>query len=725
MSALKEIKVKGNKPPGLKISRDKNGVIHIDAKDINDVMWGSGYAHGKDRYTQLLLMRIIGQGRLCELLEDSEENLAIDSFFRRANWYANLAQEVTKLSADALTQCQHYCDGINAGFARKKYSVLRILGYSHTAWTIEDSILISRMAGYLTLAQSQTEIELFFIECIQAGINIDLLAELFPIEPTAVDLELLQKISLENTIIPKTLLWSNAIPRMMASNNWVINGSKTKSGQPLLANDPHLEVNRLPNVWCEQSLRCGEKYLKGMGMPGLPGIVIGRNNSLSWGVTYSFMDTVDSWVEKCHQGQYELNGLLRKFNCRKEVIKRKSSADIELKFYDNDHGVLAGDPHIDGYYLATRWSGAQSGAASLEAGLKMFDITSASEAMSVLGGVESSWNWVLADTNDNIAYQMSGLMPKRPNDWNGFLPMPGWTNDYDWQGMISPTELPRSFNPKTGFIVTANQDLNAMGNVSPINMPMGNYRANRITNVIEQDNQHTAQMSKSLQLDVHSLQAEEFLAILLPLLEQHQSTGYHYETLKRWNCDYELNALGAPVFESFYQALREQVFGSAFNGFGHDVTEHLTQETGIFIDFYQQFDRVMLNPNSTWYNDITQSNAFLNAFKSMAPVQPNTQWQEVNTISFSNILTGEKIPSFTGVCSAPIALRGGRATPNQGQIYRNDGRQTSFSATIRMVCDMNESDILTSLAGGPSDNPASKWYRNELNAWRKGEYKRV
>lgn len=719
------IPLDSNIPHQLTISRNEQGVIRVDAQDIPAMLWGSGYAHGVDRYTQLLLMRILGQGRLCELLEDSDENLAIDSFFRRANWHNNLEAEAAKLDEYTKEMCQHYCDGINAALAKKGVAMLKLLGYQPAPWTIEDAILISRMTGYLTLAQSQAEIEHFFIECVQAELDINLLSELFPLDEQELDLELLSKVKLQDKIVPNEVLWNSALPRMMASNNWVIGAKHSASGKAILANDPHLEVNRLPNVWCEQSLNCPQVQVKGMGMPGLPSIVIGRSQHLSWGVTYSFMDSVDSWVEECRDGLHRRNDEWYKFNERTETIKRKKHAPVSLTFYDSEHGVLAGNPYEEGYYLATRWSGAQSGALSLQAGIEMLSVTSTEKALSTLGQVESAWNWVVVDSQDNIGYQMSGLMPKRQEQWNGFVPAKGWLPENDWDGFVPSDELPRSLNPEAGYLITANNDLNHFGKRSPINMPMGSYRAQRIQAMIEGKDRHDVSSCQQMQLDVYSQQARLFLDILLPLLVGSAEDSAAYKALADWDCRYDKESIGAPVFEMFYSALRHQVFAANKLGFGEHVAKHLTAETGLFIDFYQQFDDIMLNPDSAWYADVSQRESFTKAFRSIEPDTKLTRWQESNSVSFTNILLGDKLPSFTGVSTQPIPLQGGRATPSQGQIYRSANRVTSFAPTIRVVCDMNESVIHTSLAGGASDNPLSPWYLNELNNWLNGRYKQV
>lgn len=725
----RRIKVRGPQPSGLSINRDEAGVPNVKASSFKDALWGSGYAHAIDRGTQLLMMRILGQGRLTELLSDTEESLAIDKFFRRANWYGNLTQELNKLDVVSLSQIQSYCDGVNAGFSAGEFSLMKLLGYQAEPWKVQDIILISRMTSYLTLAQSQAEVERFFIELTQSGVSTEALAELFPIDVKRFDRELVESIQLQERIVPREVIWNQALPRMMASNNWVVAGSRTKSGRAIMANDPHLEVNRLPNVWCEQSLSWSGGSLIGMGMPGLPGVLVGRNKQVAWGVTYTFMDTVDSWVEDCKGGQYRKDGAWHDFATRREVIKRKKSADVELCYYENKHGVLEGDPAIAGHYIATRWAAADSGAASIMAALKMGDMSSAAEAMATLGKIESAWNWVIADSEDNIAYQMSGLMPKRCAGWNGFVPISGCDSNNDWQGLVDIEDLPCAYNPENGYLVTANQDLNHLGRVDPINMPMGDYRASRIEEVLASHKTHDIESMKALQMDVYSKQAGLFLDILLPLLESNGETGELYQMLKQWDHRYDLDSIGAPVFEAFYDLLRKEVFGLQRIGLGGDVIEHLSQDSGLFIDFYQNFDRILVSDKSAWYCDITRDEAYLSAFNKLKALKEplskkhNQSWGEVNTIALNNIVFQGKLPTFLGFDTESIPLLGGRATPHQGQVYRSAGRDTSFAPSVRLIADMGESSLHTCLAGGPSDSRFSRWYKSGLDDWRVGRYK--
>jgi penicillin amidase len=212
-------------------------------------------------------------------------------------------------------------------------------------------------------------------------------------------------------------------------------------------------------VWVEQSFRWPDGHAMLMTMPGLPAPLVGRNEHLSWGATYTFMDAIDSWVEHCRDGKFRRGDAWVDFDQRVETIKSKKGEPIVETFWENLHGVLDG-------------SATYGGAQSLNTLLPMWTARTVSDGMAAFANVESSMNWIFADSAGDIGYQMSGLMPKRPDDWSGFAPRPGWDQRFDWQGFVDPEELPRTLNPADGVIVTANQDLNHLGHANPINAPM-------------------------------------------------------------------------------------------------------------------------------------------------------------------------------------------------------------------------------------------------------------
>jgi penicillin amidase len=571
------------------------------------------------------------------------------------------------------------------------------------------------MTGFLTLAQSQGEIERLFVEMVQAGVGDAHLEALFPGSTKGLDRALLTQVELTERMVPEAVKWGVAAPRVMASNNWCVCGSLTASGAAMLGNDPHLETNRLPNVWVEQSFRWPDGYALLMTMPGLPAPLVGRNAHLSWGATYTFMDSIDSWVEHCQSGRFRRGDSWVDFDRRVETIKRKKGKPVVETFWENQHGVLDGSAAPEGYRLATRWSGADGGAQSINALVSVWTARTVTEGMAAFAGVESSMNWVFADGAGDIGYQMSGLMPQRPDDWSGFAPRSGWEERFDWNGFVNPEKLPRARNPEDRMIVTANQDLNHLGHANPINAPMGDYRARRIAELLRARNDHDVESFRRIQMDTYSIQAAEFLEFLEPLL----GTGPIADALRAWDYRYELDSTGATAFEIFYAELLVEMFGPAC---GTQVVEHLRDATGAFIDFYQNFDRTLVAESSPWLGDRTREEVWLAALNRVADQVPEP-WGKRNQLTLSNMFFGGKLPRFFGFDRGPIPIRGGRATPHQGQIYSSGGRLTSFTPSLRLVADMSAAVLHSALCGGPSDRRFSNWYKSGVAGWLAGQLK--
>ncbi len=755
--------------PDIHIFRDKNGTPHVEANTKADMYWGQGYVHARDRGVQMLMMRVLGQGRVCELLNDNDESLGVDKFFRQMNWHNNLKVELEKFNEEDQLSMQSYADGVNAAFAEKTPWEFKLLGYKPEKWSPLDSIMISRMVGYLTLAQSQAEMERLFVEMVQADISKEKLEELFPGNLGELDIDLLKKVNLGERIVNPASLWNLAAPRMMASNNWVISGARTKSGQPILANDPHLETNRLPNVWSEIVLSCGGHYIMGGTMPGTPGVLTGRTPDLAWGVTYAFVDSVDSWIEDCKDGKYLYEDEWLDFDVRTEIIKRKKQDDLTISFYENKHGTLDGDPHHAGLYLATRWTASDSGAITLGALLRLAEISTVKECMDTIGKVETGWDFVIADKAGNIGFQMTGKVPKRRAGISGFIPLPGWKAENDWDAYLSVDEMPRILNPESGFFATANEDLNRYGKENPINMPMGSYRAERINALLAEKDDFTVEDVYAMHADLYSLQAKRFMEILRPILTTKSTKGHEGKSegknnksssfvslsdlsvekiriLRDWDLCYDAESQGAYLFEAFYKELYRKVFGR--NGFGEAALDFLYDESGTFIDFYQNFDRVLLAENSAWFGGMSRDEVYAKVAESVFTTKDTKEheektekssffvnlrdrrvkrslktWGSRQQYTMSHMLFGGTLPGFLGFDRGPITAVGGRATIHQGQIYKSAGRITTFMPSLRMVTEMGKDTLYSNLAGGPSDNRFSKWYVSDLENWLHYRYK--
>lgn len=249
-------------------------------------------------------------------------------------------------------------------------------------------------------------------------------------------------------------------------------------------------------------------------------------------------------------------------------------------------------------------------------------------------------------------------------------------------------------------------------------MPMGKYRSDRIDTLLHGKENLTKENMFDMHKDVYSIQAKLYLDILNPLLPDTPQAAI----LKNWDCCYDADSQGAFLFEQFYKQLYQEVFGK--NGFGETVIDYLDEDTGVFIDFYDSFDRVLFSESSLWFGDKTRDEIYKVALTKALDVKPE-KWGTNRKYTLTNILFAGKLPAFTGFDRGQLTGVGGRATIHQGQIYKSAGRLTTFMPSLRMVSDLSEIECYTNMAGGPSDRRFSKWYCSDLQNWLDGNYKTV
>ena len=714
------------------LDRDDGGVAVIRAGSRDDALRGLGYCHARDRGLQMLFVRILGRGQGSRWFEASDRMLAIDRFFRRVDFLGDVDTEFAALAPHARSAVEAYDAGVNAYFSGHGLPwELKALGY-HKAfepWAFADTVLTGKVIGYVSLGATQGEMERWIVECVRAGVPARALEEMFPGQLGGLDVGLLRRLTIAEPVIPEALWSVPGLPWAAASNSWVVDGSRTASGKPILCNDPHLEINRVPPVWYEAVLRWpgpdgAAHYAIGATMPGAPGVPIGRNAEVAWGVTYSYMDCMDSWIEECRDGRYRRGDAWVPLRVREETIERKGREPETFRFFDTgDHGTLDGDPTVPGFYLASRWScGTGTAASTLGALTDLLEVRTVEEGREVAGRFNNSaWVLVFADRRGSIGSQMTGKLPIRREGASGLVPLPGWDPANDWRGFADPEDLPRRLNPPDGLIVAANDDQNEYGRLKPINLEVNPYRAERIREVLEGTSRKlTVDDMTRLQLDLKSTQAGRFMPLVRPLLDERLGDA-RAAILRRWDGEYGGGSLGASLFERFYLALYDDVFGGRL---GASALAHLREQTVLIVEFYYVFDRVLLSEQSAWFGHRTRAEVYRAAL-DVALAEDPTPYRAGEPILFGHILLGGKLPRWLGFDRGPYDLHGCRATVDQCQVVTVAGRLTAGGPSVRVTADMATDELRTALPGGPSDRRLSPWYATGLEDYLAGRTKVV
>lgn len=714
------------------IKRQVSGITDVKVETKNAMAFAQALCHCEDRFMQIFLLRIIGKGRVCELLDDSESSLSIDIFMRQMNFFNSTNEDVAALPSDVKSFFESYVDGINFYLeTRPKTWEFKLLGVHIEPWTIQDSLTVIKLMSYIGLAQTQQDAEKFIIQSIRENIDLDKLKALFSPNLENLDNDIiddLKSLKFFEGLLPDHIRFNSLLPKMMASNNWIISPKKSETSSVIQANDPHLEINRLPGIWYEQVLHVGNRNYQGVSMPGLPGIIMGRSDDVSFGFTYGFMDMVDYFIEDVHAEKFLRDGEYNNFTCREEIIQRKKSSAFKFKVYENDCGTIESDPYKskldNGKYLNRAWSAQKCGAKDSAIALfEMLDCSDIHTLKNALRKISISCNWLLGDTKGNIAYQQSGICPKR--NGNGLLPLRASDPLNHWDGFISPDDLCYVENPEEGFLATANNDLSKLLNEeSPltINLPMGPYRVNRIEQLLSEKEKYSVEDFKEMQRDLYSLQAVYYMNELRPLLAKDKVSSI----LKEWDFCYDRDSVGATVFENFYHNLLEEVFTEDF--FHVDAWRFMQNRSSILVDFYYFFDQVILENHKSWFKNKSKMTCFKNALAKTQKTFLNKSiqtWGDLRTVKMTNLLFDGKLPGFLGFDYGPIPIEGSRATIVQGALYESHGRISTFCPSMRFITDLSQRKSYTILAGGVSDRRFSKLYTSEIDDWLNFRYKEV
>ena len=547
------VTLSGLKAP-VDIVRDRYGVPHIYAGSVDDAYFALGFVHAQDRLWQMEMNRRIGSGRLSEALGPA--TLEADKFLRTLGVRHVAEASLKFLNAETLSQLDAYAAGINAFLAQRSGPLppeFLLTGVKPEPWQSADSVAWNRMMAWDLGGNWRSEL---LRMRLAKKLSVAQIREFLPPYPGDAPLAIADYGALYRQLDASKLA-ALALPGLSeggASNNWVVAGSRTASGKPLLANDPHLGLSA-PAIWYFAHLSAPGFDVMGATLPGVPAVVLGRNRHIAWGMTNTGPDVQDLYIERIDgEGRVLAPQGWQKLATRSEVIKVKGQADVTITVRASRHGPLISDvfkPAAEAlpqnFALAFAWTALREDDLSMQAGGKLAIARNWNEFLAAARDFESpQQNMVYADTEGNIGFIAPGRVPVRKpeNDLKGQAPAPGWDAKFDWNGFIPFEGLPRSYNPAAGEIVTANNK------IVPDNYPyyltsewVPPYRADRIKQLLDATPKHTLQSFERIQADTMSLQVHQILPLLLKTKTADAEAQQVLQQLARWDAD--MSAAGA------------------------------------------------------------------------------------------------------------------------------------------------------------------------------------
>ena len=734
----------------VKIIRDQYGFPHVRAERDEDVFYGLGYAMAQDRFFQLDLLRRAGRGELCELLGrlriGKYDLLEADRIMRVLN-YKGRAEAGWKASPpEAKKLLQRFTDGVNRYLADAGPSIgqYHLLKARPAPWRPEDSYVCAEIfglamtAGSLGFEYSYSRIAhdfgpdraKIFIPEIPAGV------------PTITgdrDPGLARDRGLEDAYYTWRAL--AALFSEAGSNNWVVAPKKSASGAPIIANDPHVPSILLPSYWYHCHLQGGSFNVIGMMFPGYPAFGAAYNGDIAWALTNGWVDQMDLFLEKANPAnpnQYECRGAWREFSSREELIPMKNGKPVKVVIQETVHG-----PALRGRTSAT-WPGMVYSLAQVQADhgrclqgyldmARARDWAGFEKANSDMMFAPFAWNHAYADRAGNIGYQLTGLVPIRP-DQQGVLAREGWTGAQDWQGYVPFAELPRAFNPARGYIATANNRQTGPDYPYYVSFFYRTDRITRIDEVLRSKEKLSREDMQALQMDVKVVEGPRVVSIVLADLADCRDSKVKkgLEVLRAWQQEgyfATVDSAGPSLYVPFLANLGKLAFRDELG------SSMITDFSGV-ID--HGLKNIIDDPDSPWWDNVktnqreTRKDIMEEAMKrsvklvegKLGPDPKAWQWGKLQKTYIGTTLG--LVPGIGNhALAAKLPREGIRQTVNNSEsmLLGPLGYLFFEGPTTRMVVDFADPGrfYFTAITGN-SENIASGRMANTSAAWANGNY---
>ena len=721
----------------VEVLRDAYGVPHIFARSERDAQFALGYVHAQDRLWQLEMNRRIAAGRLAEVLGPAA--LDSDRFLRTLGIRRVAEASLRHLDRESLELLGAYAAGVNAFLDSKPVlpPEFWILGVTPERWSEADSAAWAKMMAWDLGGNWRNE--LLRLELAHRLPTAQIQQFLAPYPGDApVELPDLHRFYELSQNEPTSM----QSPSAGGSNSWVLSGARTLSGKPLLANDPHLGLSA-PGVWYLAHLHAPGINAIGATLPGVPGIVLGRNERIVWGATNTGPDVQDLYLERLDGAErYIAPDGPRAFAVVKETIKVKGGRDEQLVIRISRHGPIISDVLAraraatpPGHALAFAWTALANDDTSLAALFKIPRALNWSEFINAVRELQApQQNLTYADSAGNIGFIAPGRVPirKPENRLHGLAPVPGWDARYDWLGFIPVDKLPRAFNPPSGEIVTANQK------IVPPNYPyfitsewQPPYRAHRIHDLLAGAQRHDLKSFARIQLDTVSLPARELLRHMLAIEVKSDDARAALARLAAWDGHMSPERAEPLIFSAwlreFTRALYADELGPAFRAAWSEQPVYLANVLSGRAGQAKWCDDVSTRTVETCAQLLAISlEKALADLRSRYGADPTRwRWGEAH-VAWARHRPLSRSAWLRRFFDIRVPSAGDSYTVNVGRMDFTDDAQpyaNRHAASLRAIYDLADPEASVFIEpGGQSGNPLSSHYKELAPVWARGEY---
>ena len=724
---------------------DDRLVPHIFAEQENDAYFVQGYLHARFRLWQMEFQTHAAAGRLSEILGGKDPRiLDVDRMMRRLGMVYAAERSLLEMEKDETTRkaCDAYTSGVNAYIETLTESKLpleyKLLGYAPEKWSnLKTALFLKYMS--LDLAGHDDDFEMTNAKSFFSGEDFEKLYpaiqdSLDPIIPRGTTFAA-QKMQPKAPSTADSLYFKvNQVPvteaqkpdRENGSNNWAVSGKKTKSGAPILCNDPHLGLN-LPSLWYELQISTPGFNAYGASFPGAPGVIIGFNDSCAFGFTNGGRDVRDYYEVKFKDDsrkQYFFNGDWRETKFRIDTIKIKDKKDfidsvayVQLGndwcpvMYDKSY---SGGRHNNDKYYAVRWK-----AHDVSNELKIFNMLNHAKNYSdyqaaVVNLHTPGQNCAFACKNGDIAIRTQGEWPAKWKGQGDFV-MPGTDTSYLWQGMIPQDEVPFQYNPERGFISSANQK--PVDETYPYylgrNYPL--YRGITINKRLSAMNDITVDDMKALQTDNYNMLAQMILPMLLKHLKESELNAEekkYADFLKSWDLRNDVGSKGATVFEILWKNFQDTVYDDEYAKapkltilpFESTLVEGLLKDSS-----YKYLDNISTPQKETLADDVMAAFKKTALELNKASANGRLDWDKYKATMIRHLL---RIPQLSRL-NLPIG----------GGTHNINAAKDVHGPSWRMIVQLSaQTEAWGIYPGGQNGNPGSKYYDTFVDQWAAGKY---